>query len=73
MSEREERLEEALQRIAQWADAYPLAVFPEVDQAYYRKAAEVLAENGMTIDRLSANAMRHVIEGAGKIAKDALK
>ena len=27
MTDREERLEEALRRIAQWADAYPLTVF----------------------------------------------
>ena len=69
---REERLEEAMHRIASWADAYPLAVFPEPDKAYYAKAHEVLVANGMTLDRLSAAAMRHVITQVGKIAKDAL-
>jgi len=73
MSEREERLEEALWRIAQWADAYPLDVFPEPDEHYYRKAHKVLTANGMTLDRLSAASMRHVIEGVGKIARDALR
>jgi len=72
MSEREERLEEALWRIAQWAEAYPLSVFPEPSEEYYRKAHEVLTANGMTLDRLSAASMRHVIEGVGKIARDAL-
>ena len=67
-----ERYEEALWRIAQWADAYPLEVFPEPDQDYYRRAHEVLTANGMTLDRLSAAAMRHVITQVGRIAQDAL-
>jgi hypothetical protein len=70
---REDQLEEAMHRIASWADAYPLDVFPEPDAAYYRKAAEVLSANGMTLDRLSAAAMRHVITQVGHIAKGALK
>ena len=73
MSEREDRLEEALWRIAQWADAYPLEVFPEPDAEYWRRADEVLTANGMAVARLSAAAMRHVVEGVGRIAKDALK
>jgi len=70
---REERLEEALWRIAQWSDAYPVDVFPEPDEDYYRNAHKVLTAHGMTLDRLSAAAMRHVIEGVGKVAKEALK
>lgn len=66
------RYEEALYHIAKWADAYPLAVFPEPDEDYYRRAHAVLTANGMTLDRLSAAAMRHVVKGVGKIAKDAL-
>lgn len=66
------KLDEALESIAQWANAYPVSVFPEPDEAYYRKAHEVLTANGMTLDRLSAAAMRHVVAGVGKIAKDAL-
>lgn len=72
---REDKLdlyEEALHQIASWATAYPLAVFPEPDEAYYRRAHEVLTANGMTLDRLSAAAMRHVITGVGRIAQDAL-
>jgi hypothetical protein len=71
--ERPLRMEEALHQIAQWADAYPLKVFPEPDEAYYAKANEVLKANGMTLDRLSAAAMRHVIKQVGEIAKGALK
>jgi hypothetical protein len=70
--ERIERLEEALQRIVRWSEAYPLKVFPEPDDAYYKAAHEVLRANGMTLDRLSAATMRHVVQGVGRIAKDAL-
>ena len=71
-AERMERMEDALQRIAQWSDAYPLDIFPEPDADYYRRASDVLIANGMTLDRLSAAAMRHAVQGIGKIAKDAL-
>jgi hypothetical protein len=72
MTDREDRLEEALHRIIAWAEAYPLDAFPEPTKEYYKKAHEVLTANGMTLDRLSAAAMRHVIRGVGKIARDAL-
>jgi hypothetical protein len=68
---REERLEEALRRIARWADAYPVEAFPAVDVAYRQRAQAALAAAGMTLDRLQADAMRHVIVGVGKIAKEA--
>ena len=67
------RMEEALRRIASWADAYPMTVFPEPDGVYLAKAHEVLKANGMTLDRLSAWAMRHVITEVGDIAKAAIK
>lgn len=73
MTDREERLDAAMHRIAQWADAYPLDAFPEPDPAYLRRAAEVLEANGMTLDRISAHAMRHVVQGVGRIAKEALR
>jgi hypothetical protein len=69
LDDRVSDLTEALQRIAQWADAYPLAVFPEPDLA---KAAAVLRMHGMTIDGISAHVARHVVEGVGKIAREAL-
>jgi hypothetical protein len=71
--EQQDRLVEALHRIAEWSDAYPLAVFPEPDEAYYAKAHRVLVDNGMTLDRLSAAGMRHVVRGVGRIAKEALE
>jgi len=63
-------LEQALQRIAEWSDAYPLKIFPEPD---WKKAQALLEAGGMTLDAISASNMRHVVEGVGKIAKDALK
>lgn len=70
---REERLADALERIVQWSEAYPTSVFPEPDADYLRRAHEVLTANGVTLDRLSADAMRHVILGIGKIAREALQ
>jgi hypothetical protein len=72
MTNREERMAEALERIVQWPEAYPLKVFPEPTKEYYAKAHEVLQANGMTLDRLSAAAMRHVITQVGKIARAGL-
>lgn len=66
-------LAEALHRVAQWADAYPVDVFSDPDAAYYARAAEVLAANGMALDRLSAAAMRRVVRGVGEIARGALE
>jgi hypothetical protein len=75
MSEdRMDRMEEALRRIVEWADAYPLKVFPEPDEPYLTAAHETLVAAGLPgIDRISASAMRHVITQVGKIAADALR
>jgi hypothetical protein len=67
-----ERLEAALRRVIEWADAYPVEVFPRVTTEYAQKAHEVLTANGMTLDRLSANAMRHCLIGVRLIASTAL-
>jgi hypothetical protein len=65
-----DRYEEALQRIVQWSEAYPLDVFPEPD---LKRAADLLRAGGITLDAVSAHCMRHVVEGVGKIAREALK
>jgi hypothetical protein len=69
MTEREERLEEALERIVSWSEAYPLDIFPEPD---WSKVREMLEAGGITLDAVSASCMRHVVEGVGKIAREAL-
>ena len=68
--ERIDTMGEALQRIVSWSEAYPLDVFPEPD---WKKAAALLKAGGMTLDSISGNCMRHVVEGVGLIAREALK
>jgi len=63
-------LQEALQRILDWSNAYPIDVFPE---PCWERAHEVLKSHGMSLAAISAHNMRHVIEGVGKIAKEALQ
>lgn len=50
--------------LRQWADAYPLDIFPEPD---FKKAREGLASVGITLDSVSASNMRHVIIGVKDI------
>lgn len=68
-ADRIEALEEALERIVQWSEAYPLDIFPEPD---WKRAAELLDAGGITLDAISVSCMRHVVEGVGKIARAAL-
>ncbi len=65
-----DRLREGLEKIRCWQQAYPLAVFPEPD---LKKAHKVLKAAGMTLDTISAGAMRHVINGVKDIVDVALK
>ncbi len=69
LEQRVERLEEALESIVQWFDAYPLDIFPKPD---FEKAHELLKAGGMIFAAISASNMRHVVEGVGEIAKEAL-
>jgi hypothetical protein len=69
MTEIEEQYGEALQRIVQWSEAYPLDIFPEPN---WPKAAELLKAGGITLDAVSASCMRHVVKGVGNIAREAL-
>ena len=64
-----EQYRDALRRIEEWSQAYPLAIFPKPD---LHRAHQLLQAGGMTIDSISADAMRHVVEGVGKIARAAL-
>jgi len=64
-----ERKDEAMEKLRQWALAYPLSVFPEPD---FAKAHEVLSAAGMTIDSISASNMRHVITQVVKILDAAI-
>jgi len=65
-----ERMQEALEQIVRWSEAYPLDIFPEPD---LQKARELLAAGGITLDAVSAHCMRHVVDGIGKIAREAAR
>ena len=64
-----EQLRTALKEIEAWSRAYPLSVFPKPD---YERAKEVLKAAGMTLDSISADCMRHVVEEVGRMARAAL-
>lgn len=70
MTDREQRFEDALRRVVQWSEAYPVSVFPIPD---LQKAQRLLQAGGMTLDAITADAMRHVVKGVGKIAREALE
>jgi hypothetical protein len=71
--DRIEELEAALRRIVDWTHAYPVEVFPVVTEEYARRAHEILTGKGMTLDRLSAHAVRHCLTGVRRIATSALE
>lgn len=72
LQDRCDDLAEALQRIEQWASAYPTDIFHEPTTEECRKAHEVLKANGMTLDAFSASMGRHCLKGVGDIARGAL-
>lgn len=69
MSDREQRLEDALNEVMHWANAYPAKVFPEPDLDKARQALEVV---GITMEALHGTWARHLLEGVGRIATEAL-
>ena len=64
-----DKQETALHRIEQWSQAYPLTIFRKPD---YPAIHAALAAAGLTLDAVSADCMRHVVEGVGRIAREAL-
>jgi hypothetical protein len=69
IEERLNKLQAALEAIEAWSRAYPLEAFPEPD---LERAAELLSAGGMSIDAISASAIRHVVKSIGEIARKAL-
>ena len=67
---RVERMENALHQISQWAQAYPLDVFPEPD---FKKAYEVLKAADVSLGAVAASSMRHVITQVQAIVNAALQ
>jgi hypothetical protein len=66
----EEKYRDALERIVQWSEAYPVDIFPEPD---FKKTAELLKAGGITLAAVASSCMRRVVEGVGKIAREALE
>ena len=64
-----ERLKDLFERLRTWAKAYPLTAFPKPD---LKKARKALKDAGMTLDAISADAMRHVLSGITDIVEQAL-
>jgi hypothetical protein len=60
---RVEELEDCLQKIVNWCDAYPLDIFPEPD---FEAVKFALASKGIKLDAVSASNMRHVVNGVKK-------
>jgi hypothetical protein len=69
LQEENDLMRETLEAIEAWSHAYPYTAFPEPD---LEKAHELLKAGGMTLDALSASAMRHVVTEVGKMARAAL-
>lgn len=72
-AERIEKLEDIFRKIDDWAKAYPLEVFPKPTKDNWKQAAEVLKANGLSLDRLSADNMRHVLSGIKGYCEQALE
>lgn len=60
---------DALEILQEWADAYPISIFPEPD---FEKAREALKSAGITLDAISASNMRHVINRVRELVKKGL-
>jgi len=73
MTEREERLEEALGRIRQWAHAYPVEVFRPVSEDDLKTAATVLESVGISLAAIHGGWARHILDGVSTICEQALK
>jgi len=73
VTEREERLEEALLKIKQWAEAYPVRVFPPVSVEDLRQAGFALKACGLDISVLHADWARRIVKGLVEHIEEALK
>lgn len=63
---------DALEKLKQWAEAYPVEAFPEMTKEDWKRADEVLSAAGLSLTRISASNMRHVITQTVKIVDDGL-
>ena len=73
MTDREERMEEALLRIKRWAEAYPVTTFKPLEDHDLKLAARVLVNSGIDMGALHAGWARHILDGITKICEEGLK
>jgi len=59
--------DDVLRKIKDWCRAYPLEVFPKPDKEYFAKAHVILKQNELSLTRISADNMRHVLKGIQEI------
>ena len=69
MSTIEEQVNEAIEHITDWKEAYPLDIFPEPD---LKRAHELLKAGGMSLDVVSASAIRFTLGRVCEILAAAL-
>ena len=67
-----EKMEAALDKIRNWAEAYPLDMFPEPTKEDWKEIARLLKDNGYLIDSVTSSNMRHVINGVKALVEDVL-
>jgi hypothetical protein len=65
-------LSDALRRICDWSEAYPVDVFPEPKTKDAERANKLLRKHGMTVDCFSASMARHCLKGVREIAQKVL-
>jgi len=70
---REERLEDALLRIKQWAEAYPVTVFLPVTDDDLARAHRVLEAEGISLAAIHGAWARHILNGIGEECAKALE
>ena len=63
--------DEQVMGIVNWARAYPLDVFIEPKKEDWKRANEILGQNGISFTALNSAIMRHVIKGVEEYANKA--
>ena len=71
-TEREERREDALLRIQQWAKAYPTKMFTPLSIEDLRHCQFALKAIGIDMGAMHAEWARHILKGIAEITEEAL-
>jgi len=66
-------LEDTLEQIAQWAEAYPVTVFIPLTSGEMQWADSVLREAGISMGAMHASWARHIVDGIGGIARTGIE